>query len=45
MGIFGMHYLRLWILMHKPEAYTYDDEEMKKAEATGKPGLVEINLK
>ncbi|EFJ38153.1 hypothetical protein SELMODRAFT_75337 [Selaginella moellendorffii] len=25
-----------------PEAYTYDDEVIKKAEAMGKPGLVEI---
>ncbi|XP_027346820.1 DNA-directed RNA polymerases II, IV and V subunit 3-like [Abrus precatorius] len=25
-----------------PEAYTYDDEVLKKAEAMGKPGLVEI---
>ena len=28
-----------------PEAYTYDDEVIKKAEAIGKPGLVEINAK
>ncbi|XP_044435662.1 DNA-directed RNA polymerases II, IV and V subunit 3 [Triticum aestivum] len=28
-----------------PEAYTYDDEVIKKAEAMGKPGLVEINAK
>ncbi|RLN33983.1 DNA-directed RNA polymerases II, IV and V subunit 3 [Panicum miliaceum] len=27
------------------EAYTYDDEVLKKAEAMGKPGLVEINAK
>ena len=27
------------------EAYTYDDEVIKKAEAMGKPGLVEINAK
>ena len=25
-----------------PEAYTYDDEVLKKADAMGKPGLVEI---
>ncbi|KAK7251986.1 hypothetical protein RIF29_35638 [Crotalaria pallida] len=29
----------------EPEAYTYDDEVLKKAEAMGKPGLVEINAK
>ncbi|GAB2291697.1 DNA-directed RNA polymerases II, IV and V subunit 3 [Dionaea muscipula] len=28
-----------------PEAYTYDDEVIKKAEAMGKPGLVEIYAK
>lgn len=28
-----------------PEAYTYDDEVLKKAEAMGKPGLVEIYAK
>ena len=28
--------------MVDPEAYTYDDEVIKKAEAMGKPGLVEI---
>lgn len=28
-----------------PEAYTYDDEVIKKAEAMGKVGLVEINAK
>jgi DNA-directed RNA polymerase II subunit RPB3 len=27
------------------EAYTYDDEVLKKAEAMGKPGLVEIYAK
>ncbi|KAL6854578.1 hypothetical protein ACP4OV_019140 [Aristida adscensionis] len=27
------------------EAYTYDDEVIKKADAMGKPGLVEINAK
>ena len=27
------------------EAYTYDDEVIKKAEAMGKPGLVEIYAK
>ena len=28
-----------------PEAYTYDDEVLKKVEAMGKPGLVEIYAK
>ncbi|KAH0976893.1 hypothetical protein GBA52_026612 [Prunus armeniaca] len=28
-----------------PEAYTYDDEVIKKAEAMGKPGLVDIIAK
>lgn len=28
-----------------PEAYTYDDEVLKKAEAMGKPGLIEIYAK
>ena len=28
-----------------PEAYTYDEEVIKKAEAMGKPGLVEIYAK
>jgi DNA-directed RNA polymerase II subunit RPB3 len=28
-----------------PEAYTYDEEVIKKAEAMGKPGLVEIYSK
>ncbi|XLS94350.1 hypothetical protein HN51_070358 [Arachis hypogaea] len=27
------------------EAYTYDDEVIKKAEAMGKPGLIKINAK
>ncbi|XP_020593275.1 DNA-directed RNA polymerases II, IV and V subunit 3-like [Phalaenopsis equestris] len=28
-----------------PEAYTYDEEVIKKAEAMGKPGLIEISAK
>lgn len=28
-----------------PEAYTYDEEVIKKADAMGKSGLVEINAK
>ncbi|XP_020109766.1 DNA-directed RNA polymerases II, IV and V subunit 3-like, partial [Ananas comosus] len=30
------------VVVIDPEAYTYDDEVIKKAEAMGKPGLVEI---
>ncbi|KAL5788246.1 hypothetical protein ACOSP7_005195 [Xanthoceras sorbifolium] len=30
------------VIVVDPEAYTYDDEVLKKAEAMGKPGLVEI---
>ncbi|XP_020265573.1 DNA-directed RNA polymerases II, IV and V subunit 3-like [Asparagus officinalis] len=33
------------VVVVDPEAYTYDDEVIKKAEAMGKPGLVEINAK
>ncbi|KAJ9705120.1 hypothetical protein PVL29_003254 [Vitis rotundifolia] len=33
------------VTVSDPEAYTYDDEVLKKAEAMGKPGLVEIYAK
>ncbi|XP_052209549.1 DNA-directed RNA polymerases II, IV and V subunit 3-like [Diospyros lotus] len=33
------------VVVVDPEAYTYDDEVIKKADAMGKPGLVEINAK
>ncbi|KAH7834627.1 hypothetical protein Vadar_018073 [Vaccinium darrowii] len=33
------------VVIVDPEAYTYDDEVIKKAEAMGKPGLVEISAK
>ncbi|CAN4121973.1 unnamed protein product [Withania somnifera] len=33
------------VIVIDPEAYTYDDEVLKKAEAMGKPGLVEIHAK
>ncbi|RWR98183.1 DNA-directed RNA polymerases II, IV and V subunit 3-like protein [Cinnamomum micranthum f. kanehirae] len=33
------------VVVVDPEAYTYDDEVIKKAEAMGKPGLVDINAK
>lgn len=41
---------KLWVDMLQvvvvdPEAYTYDEEVLKKAEAMGKPGLVEIDSK
>ncbi|CAA0826462.1 DNA-directed RNA polymerases II- IV and V subunit 3 [Striga hermonthica] len=33
------------VYVHDAEAYTYDDEVLKKADAMGKPGLVEIHAK
>uniref|UniRef100_A0A7N0ZVD3 DNA-directed RNA polymerase RpoA/D/Rpb3-type domain-containing protein n=1 Tax=Kalanchoe fedtschenkoi TaxID=63787 RepID=A0A7N0ZVD3_KALFE len=33
------------VVIVDPEAYPYDDEVIKKAEAMGKPGLVEIYAK
>ncbi|KMZ68215.1 DNA-directed RNA polymerase [Zostera marina] len=33
------------VVVVDPEAYTYDDEVIKKSEAMGKPGLVEIYAK
>lgn len=33
------------VIVVDPEAYTYDDEVLKKVEAMGKPGLVEIHAK
>ncbi|KAF5183958.1 Dna-directed rna polymerase subunit d [Thalictrum thalictroides] len=33
------------VVVTDPEAYTYDEEVIKKAEAMGKPGLVEIEAK
>ncbi|XP_016650448.1 PREDICTED: disease resistance protein RPM1-like [Prunus mume] len=33
------------VVVVDPEAYTYDDQVIKKAEATGKPGLVDIIAK
>lgn len=35
----------LQVIVVDPEAYTYDDEVLKKAEAMGKPGVVEIHAK
>ncbi|KAK6916408.1 DNA-directed RNA polymerase, insert domain [Dillenia turbinata] len=33
------------VVVVDPEAYTYDDEVIKKADAMGKPGLVDIHAK
>ncbi|GKV49263.1 hypothetical protein SLEP1_g56024 [Rubroshorea leprosula] len=33
------------VVVDDPEAYTYDDEVLKKVEAMGKPGLIEIHPK
>ncbi|GKV01637.1 hypothetical protein SLEP1_g14179 [Rubroshorea leprosula] len=33
------------VVVVDPEAYTYDDEVLKKVEAMGKPGLIEIHAK
>ncbi|XP_072969865.1 DNA-directed RNA polymerases II, IV and V subunit 3-like [Typha angustifolia] len=33
------------VVVVDPEAYTYDDEVIKKAEAMGKPGLIEVYAK
>ncbi|KAM1057728.1 hypothetical protein ACFX2I_030917 [Malus domestica] len=33
------------IMVVDPEAYTYDDEWIKEAEAMGKSGLVDINMR
>uniref|UniRef100_A0A0D9XBC9 DNA-directed RNA polymerase II subunit RPB3 n=1 Tax=Leersia perrieri TaxID=77586 RepID=A0A0D9XBC9_9ORYZ len=33
------------VVVEDAEAYTYDDEVIKKADAMGKPGLIEINAK
>jgi DNA-directed RNA polymerase II subunit RPB3 len=38
-------YVNYQVTVCDGEAYTYDDEVIKKAEAMGKPGLVEINAK
>lgn len=38
-------FLTFQVYVYDAEAYTYDDEMIKKAEAMGKPGLVEIHAK
>lgn len=40
--VFGIDPNTRQVVVIDPEAYTYDDEVIKKAEAMGKPGLVEI---
>ncbi|KAE8711741.1 DNA-directed RNA polymerases IV and V subunit 3B [Hibiscus syriacus] len=42
---FIAHRLEFCVVVVDPEAYTYDDDVLKKAEAMGKPGLVEIHAK
>lgn len=43
--VFGIDPENKQVIVVDPEAYTYDDEVLKKAEAMGKPGVVEIHAK
>ncbi|PWA43311.1 DNA-directed RNA polymerase family protein [Artemisia annua] len=43
--VFGINPHTQQVEVVDPEAYTYDDEVLKKVEAMGKPGLVEIYAK
>ncbi|XP_058191741.1 DNA-directed RNA polymerases II, IV and V subunit 3-like [Rhododendron vialii] len=43
--VFGIDPRTQQVVIIDPEAYTYDDEVINKAEAMGKPGLVEIDAK
>ncbi|RYR14160.1 hypothetical protein Ahy_B04g070772 isoform C [Arachis hypogaea] len=43
--VFEIDQVTQQVMVVDAEAYTYDDEVIKKAEAMGKPGLVEINAK
>ncbi|GJN40123.1 hypothetical protein PR202_gb29293 [Eleusine coracana subsp. coracana] len=43
-GVYLLHD-SLMLVVVDAEAYTYDDEVIKKADAMGRPGLVEINAK
>ncbi|MFQ6648680.1 hypothetical protein Gotur_020947 [Gossypium turneri] len=43
--VFYAYIVSMPVVVVDPEAYTYDDEVLKKAEAMGKPGLVEIYAK
>lgn len=45
MSLFSYLTLSLQVLIHDAEAYTYDEEVIKKAESMGKPGLIEIRAK
>ncbi|XP_015076219.1 DNA-directed RNA polymerases II, IV and V subunit 3-like [Solanum pennellii] len=43
--VFGIDPENKQVIVVDPEAYTYDDEVLKKAEAMGKPGVVEIHAR
>lgn len=43
--VFGIDPENKQVIVVEPEAYIYDDEVLKKAEAMGKPGLIEIHAK
>ncbi|CAA0362223.1 unnamed protein product [Arabidopsis thaliana] len=43
--VFGIDLVTGQVVVVDPEAYTYDEEVIKKAEAMGKPGLIEIHPK
>jgi DNA-directed RNA polymerase II subunit RPB3 len=43
--VFELDPISQQVVVVDPEAYTYDEEVIKKAEAMGKPGLVEIYSK
>ncbi|WVZ65082.1 hypothetical protein U9M48_014503 [Paspalum notatum var. saurae] len=43
--VFAIDPITQQVKVAEAEEYTYDDEVIKKAEAMGKPGLVEINAK
>ncbi|KAK4477017.1 hypothetical protein RD792_016219 [Penstemon davidsonii] len=43
--VFAIDPLTDQVVVNDAEAYTYDEEVLKKAEAMGKPGLVEIHAK
>ncbi|KAG5526424.1 hypothetical protein RHGRI_032636 [Rhododendron griersonianum] len=43
--VFGIDPRTQQVVIIDPEAYMFDDEVIKKAEAMGKPGLVEIDAK
>lgn len=43
--VFGIDPESKQVIVVEPEAYTYDDEVLKKAEAMGKPGLIDIHAR